>query len=415
MKTSVDLTEEQLFSSLSSFHLEDMEVRHQVDLSKIKHKAVPWERTEPGEPAEEISLLNDYYNKKINYLLSETRNLTLIESDDDLIMTSPHSLEDDEIITEINANNADCILSDISDGIITNTLTTNSGFINLSSSTNISISRTSTNTSQRQTSYSALYYDNENYYNIINTTMNMRMKSQHPKSIYEEFLSLVPSNEDIFPLGKRDVIKEKRKPYVPYDTERDIISFLRTLPKTCHKCKLCGKNISRKELGERLISANVCCDCTREIDEENKHPKRKICVEYLYNRFIMSEEDEKVIEVDGEMSSLSLKRDMTEDKMDPRNVHWLHGMKRFEEEDEVSSYQGVPYDKYFFVMRIPDEEEILTHPISHYCVYYRHRELRIREEPWQPKGRVPQWYDKIFDSMNWKDLFQERVESLTLT
>jgi len=43
------------------------------------------------------------------------------------------------------------------------------------------------------------------------------------------------------------------------------------------------------------------------------------------------------------------------------------------------------------------------------AVYYKNRELRRREEPWQPKGRVTQDYDILFEDTDWRDMLKKRI------
>lgn len=45
-------------------------------------------------------------------------------------------------------------------------------------------------------------------------------------------------------------------------------------------------------------------------------------------------------------------------------------------------------------------------------VYYKNRQLRRREEPWQPNGRVPQEYDELFDSLDWREMLRGKIQSI---
>ena len=45
-------------------------------------------------------------------------------------------------------------------------------------------------------------------------------------------------------------------------------------------------------------------------------------------------------------------------------------------------------------------------------VYYKGMTLRRRSEPWQPNGRIPQDYDELFDSLNWREMLQKRLQSI---
>ena len=45
-----------------------------------------------------------------------------------------------------------------------------------------------------------------------------------------------------------------------------------------------------------------------------------------------------------------------------------------------------------------------------YAVKYKGREVKRREEAWQPNGRVEQEYDKFFDKVNWKDLIKKQIK-----
>ena len=45
-------------------------------------------------------------------------------------------------------------------------------------------------------------------------------------------------------------------------------------------------------------------------------------------------------------------------------------------------------------------------------VYHKGMTLGRRAEPWQPNGRIPQDYDELFDSLNWREMLQKRLQSI---
>lgn len=47
-----------------------------------------------------------------------------------------------------------------------------------------------------------------------------------------------------------------------------------------------------------------------------------------------------------------------------------------------------------------------------YYVYFKGKELNRREEPWQPKGRIRQSYDELFDRLDWRDMLRKRIGEL---
>lgn len=48
-------------------------------------------------------------------------------------------------------------------------------------------------------------------------------------------------------------------------------------------------------------------------------------------------------------------------------------------------------------------------------VYFKGKQLERREEHWQPKGRVGQEYDIMFESLNWRNMLRKRINELEKT
>lgn len=417
MKETIDLTEYQLFSS--SNHLEDFEIDHMFDLSKYIHKKTPWERTEEGEPAKRVPLLllENYLSRqkiRMDFITSNidmfTLDVTPIESDEDLYLNSIDAR------MRINSDDDVWIIDDeIEDSPRNRVYNTSTLTINEVSSREIDrYNRTTllswySNTNTSHTSYVDLYNTTDLYSKKIRGYIDKKTK----ESVEEEWLSLIPKNKAIFPTGKRDEIKAMRKPYIPYDTERDTRSLLRTTLSS-HICKRCGKNLMRKSYGIDYILVDLCQSC---IDEKRISPTKhhsRVCYEFIENRlYIDLEDEERSKKIEEKFFHLESSH-YHPLNVNPKNIPYLF-MERFCEESEVSSYQEVKYNDFFFTNSFY-EEYFRNH--SHYvksAVYFSHRELRRREEAWMPRGRVPQWYDKLFEEMDWKKLFKKETESLSLT
>lgn len=58
------------------------------------------------------------------------------------------------------------------------------------------------------------------------------------------------------------------------------------------------------------------------------------------------------------------------------------------------------------------EYEKIDIPLKRKAVHYKNIRTSFRSESWQPKGRVPQPYDELFDSLNWRDLIKNITDNI---
>lgn len=178
----------------------------------------------------------------------------------------------------------------------------------------------------------------------------------------------------VFPTGRRDHVKLHR---LPENNKKYQTEF--------KKCR-CGEKISKAPWNDKY----KCKQCVEkeEAQKESKYKEMSFMHEYFKkkNRYCSD-----VIPV----PCLSRDIPMQEEKKIP---------KRYKEWDY---YNDEFISEYIYDLFGRNKDRRRKK-----CVYYKGRELQIREEPWQPKGRVPQEYDELFDSTDWRDMLKKRIGNL---
>lgn len=404
MKETVDLTEHRLFSS--GFHTEDMEVRHKFELPCYKHKDVPWERTGKGELAKPINLFSKTNVFKSSFLVNN--NMISVNSDDDLFTT--YGIEDLTNYTDSISFSVQRSRTSENSSVFPSTF--------IYTDRNVFVPNISVNSNYHLGGYNIVKCNNGQ---IVFSNQNLGHYGEESLRSAMDISGIVPKNSQIFPTGHKEEIIKARKPYQSYDTERDLRSRLRTVDSKI-RCKICGKSVFRKEYDRKFLwETDLCESCFNK----NFHVQDKLTSssEYFMNRFIRDEAEEYILrEVHKYAKTPTRISECVYEsgrgngkKNDERNC--LLYFDSFYDEPEVHKYQKNNYNK-FYLMRggNPILGRKNSKNLIHFdqAVYFKGRDVGRGEEPWQPSGRKRQWYDSLFDSMDWKDLFKKKTDSLLL-
>lgn len=411
MKESVDLTEERLFST--SFHTEEMEVRHKFELPFYKHKNVPWERTDKGELAKTINLLNKI-KRSIYPSFVLNNNFFEVNSDDDLIYNDENLNDISDMISVTIQRSRMNVIDEFSSSTNSHTFILSNRNISISNNLNGSnsfISNKYNTISVEDNSYTI-------YPNYSKKYQGLRTYEEYSLEDALDICLLIPDNSQIFPTGhKKDIIKTRR-PYQSYDDERDLRSRLRTTESKI-TCKICGKSVLRKEYEKKFLwKTNLCEFC---FNKHIQNPKKiSSSSEYFMNRFIRDKSDEFMMRKNNKYSEIPTRVSQCyESDVNKRNKerNCLLYYESFYDEPEVHKYQKNNYNKFYLMWNnFPVIGSKNVNKLSHFdqAVYFKGRNVERRAEPWQPSGRQKQWYDSLFDSMNWKDLFKKKTNLLSL-
>lgn len=177
---------------------------------------------------------------------------------------------------------------------------------------------------------------------------------------------------DIFPTGKRDYIMSHRKIDI---SESKYIKKL----KLCVRCK------QKISIVPWVESSIVCKNCY-EKDSKRHDDTRIRWIPKHVRDMSFSDDYFKVIPC----LSKRIKMEKLEREIPKRYIVW----------DKKSTEKFI---RDFF----SNKEENKT--IKEKSVYFKGRTVQRREELWQPKGRIIQEYDNMFDNTDWRDLLKKRV------
>lgn len=178
-----------------------------------------------------------------------------------------------------------------------------------------------------------------------------------------------------FPLGHRDYIISHRKP-------------IENKPRFVTKqkfCNMCKSKIPRTPWSYTTsFSRALCIDCKEKDEREFEKTWRDKTIKI--NKPLFKQKG-------GYVPCLS--RNIPMEKLEKRIP------KRYIEWHEMYM------PKYIY-----DVFDRTDSGIRSKAVFYKGKELRRREEPWQPKGRIPQEYDSWFNNTDWHDMLKKRIGTL---
>ncbi len=352
MKREIDLTERNDFSSFGDSRV------IQEGKKSYRHKSTPWKR---GADDESVPLKdgNGYYYTSTSTISSSTIDVGLSFNG-----TSTHSWAIDRFNTNFN------------DQLVQFTLNKKRHRDELDSYV-----------------YNVSYNLNSNKYICYTSDGSI------------VYLSDRPTNDNIFPTGKKEEIKALRYAKIIRDKYKE--------EKKTYTCDCCGKRFKVKPWGGyNTDDYKILCDeCYKTILAKNEtkksYPRDKILVDRwagsLPNRFTsnfyriappMHMTHHRLFQVIA-FDIPSLSSDMKDEFIQPR---YPEGFREWDYEDV---YEEHVMD---FNRRI-DDKKVYTKGQSR-------RGLRRREEPWQPNGRIDQPYDQMFDRMDWRDMLKLRLGEL---
>lgn len=173
--------------------------------------------------------------------------------------------------------------------------------------------------------------------------------------------------------------EKQRKPSTFCDDKKPSIAYMRRISasdKTCYRCK---KPIPVSEIlfemavnSKELYHSYECDECKRK--------KR-------FNKAV-----ENAARILYEPKKKATKFNVIDEYFDvyePKQLNF-----KIHERSYISSIIRNPYNR-----KLNDR----------YALYYKGKVLNNREDMYQPMGRVPQEYDRIFDSINWRDMLRRRL------
>lgn len=432
MKESIDLTESRDFSK-GIYTVMQRSINPADIIPKRKYipKTLPWEKTEPGEPAE----------KKTGHFKTIDHPLNTIEigSHDDInsITFSPqfnwfadanevrifnHDFDDFPIATTtVNGLLADTathrinewnVVSHVPELSFDETTTEDEDDIPFTSTPSISSSSsiyTTTSTSLSNSFGTAtLNVNGKTYYFNYNNEWG-DIETLH------EFVQV--NNKNIFPTGHRDEIKERRVPYNWFETPKQKRIQNRKATSNIH-CGICGKLCSRTAWDKaQYVKTHRCLSC-EEMRSRTKHPWDNDILGRDFKRFMLDEqimhdmthESVPCLSSDLDIPSFYKRKRTKEDAV----IDWEYETCY----DSVDSHLKNLHDKargYTGMWGFSTDKvcNLLYH--GKYAVKYKGREIKRREEAWQPNGRVEQEYDKFFDKVNWRDLIRKQIKEELVT
>lgn len=190
-------------------------------------------------------------------------------------------------------------------------------------------------------------------------------------------------NERIFPCGNKEYIKKTRLNNIVIDKYKKYRE-----PKYCNYCGHRIKNLPWREMKTNMICEH-CIELEKHIIYFN-YEKEDIKTRYsrLKNRWrksIRGRNINKLVFTTVPCLSSEIESEFNIRKVSKRFIAW---------------------NEYFTVY-----DEIPIRPVKK--IYYKGKSripLRGTRTLWQPKGRIRQSYDRIFDSMNWRKMLNKVVE-----
>lgn len=348
MKRDIDLTENNDFSSFNGFR------EHQDYKKNYYHKRTPWKREAWDKPAS-------------------------LKYEGEFVNIGSMSLQTSTVSDAI----------DIFDGGA------------LWSSINLTSSTTSTSSNLNVNTNNSSYLSNNMVinYNFEDKKVSLKIKN----GTFEAFPN-IGNDPDEFYTGHVSDIRNKRS--LPMKRSK---YYKNTI---IYNCSVCGKSFKdkpwshHKRSGFRYDGSQVMCNECFEIESRlkinNNYTKDTLekitdrwCkeVKYSHSRRLLRRALEKTrIVFDAPCLSSKIPDEFIKREIPHRYKEW-----DYEEtfEDDI---------KYSF-------DELREHK-KVYTKGKSKKELRVREEPWQPKGRVHQNYDEMFDRMDWRDMLKLRIGEL---
>ena len=202
------------------------------------------------------------------------------------------------------------------------------------------------------------------------------------------------SKNEIFPIGRRDEINKNRKREIKVSKYHDYI--------VKSNCYICNKPISKAPWNyDKNTFKFSCIECDRDdgFIYKNKSLTKRWYQSDKYNRrggLILFTND-KYNFSDVPCISNNIEHEYVEDY--PHNFNIL-------DEYSIPLYKNSRY-KEVDIDEPPYEKLVLKH-----ALYYRGMKIRNGRDPLQPKGRVPQEYDDLFDNIKWRDSLNKRLEMM---
>ena len=196
-----------------------------------------------------------------------------------------------------------------------------------------------------------------------------------------ETLTIRTENEkyEDFPTGKRDYIKSHRA----IKTVRPRKYYKR--PCVCSNCK---NKIPRTPWNDDTSKWHPLCETCKEKEKKSFNKKDRWSTDNLGKHSLTRSYK---IHQHGMVPCLSrnLPMEKVEKDIPKRYIEWRDMYTR----DFI-------YD--FFEQKRPES-------MRRKAVYYKGRNVQRREEPWQPKGRIRQDYDSMFNNTDWRDMLKKRI------
>lgn len=359
MKREIDLTQRNDFSS-GNHRFSDGEITPK----KYNHKSLPWERAGEDELAPRLTGI---FRGSFSYNINRTTTLNdVIDLDDDGFIVQ--QILEDEF-----------------------------GF-----DTRIINNRFSTNTFDQMITYATGRISSPN------STWN---------SLKRYYLSneSVKSSKNVFPCGHKLDITAKRQPEEVVDKYKEL--------REGKPCCICGRKISilpwrkprvSEKNGHSLwsITEFICESCYEKEQKEKEifiiFPCDEPDVDFeheetlrLIKRWKSSHQDlrsntTQYSKIFGDVPCIS-----SDIKMDARIVAGNRYPKGYKDWDYMDDYET---EQNYRIVK--------QHMSKDLKVYYKGKGaegLRRREEPWQPHGRVPQPYDRLFDRIDWREMLRHAI------
>lgn len=195
-----------------------------------------------------------------------------------------------------------------------------------------------------------------------------------------------------FPMGNKKYIIEHRKIEIP------VPKYARFHVKNSYSCRSCHAKIARTPWHDTI---NSLCDTCMEKEE-------------LFDRLYMMKRHNIFRKKSGKKCQIG-RRDLVFEEDRFSSVPCLSRRIPVEKKKRVfpKRYNAINHPYYVDAGRLYnmlfDDHRPVTTSMRKLAVYYKGRELRRREEPWQPNGRIRQSYDTMFEDTDWRDMLRHRL------